>query len=326
MECRKLGSSDLEISTIGFGAWAIGGPWMFGWGEQDDEKSIRTIHKTLDLGVNWIDTAAVYGLGHSEKVVARAIKGRRDEVIVASKCGLVWDDKGVVDRILNAKSVRQELENSLRRLEVDCIDLYQVHWPTEERYHLEVWEEMSRFVEEGKIRYAGVSNFDVNQMKPLQEILPITSLQPPYSMLVRDIEAEIFPFVKENNIGIVAYGPMFHGLLTGKYNQQTLANLAEDDWRRNNPQFKEPQLSINLQLVDGIKSIAKYLGTTSAMLSIAWDLAHEEVTSAIVGLREESQPEQIVGAADIKLSNDVMQEIARLILKRDEAIAAVNEG
>lgn len=324
MKTGRLGNSELEITTIGFGAWAIGGPWAFGWGEQDDEKSIRTIHKTLDLGVNWIDTAAVYGLGHSEKVVGKALKGRRNDVILATKCGLVWDDKGAVDRKLNRKSVRQELENSLRRLDVDYIDLYQIHWPTEEKHHLEVWEEMSRFVEEGKIRYAGVSNFSPDQMRPLLEILPITSLQPPYSMMVRDIEKEIFLFVKENNIGIVAYGPMFHGLLTGKYNSESIAKLPDDDWRKKNPQFNNPILDINLELVSGLKEIASSLNTTTAELSIAWDLSHKEVTSAIVGLRDEKQPEQIVSASDLELSSDILQKIQTLIDKREEAIAKIS--
>jgi aryl-alcohol dehydrogenase-like predicted oxidoreductase len=319
MKTRQLGKSNLHLTEIGLGAWAIGGPWKFGWGAQDDTLSLETISAALDLGINWIDTAAVYGLGHSERVVGQALKGRRDKVILATKCGLVWDDRGNVDRILNRKSVRNELENSLKRLNTDYIDLYQIHWPTNEAEHLEVWEEMARFVEEGKVRNVGVCNFSADQMRPLLDVHPLASLQPPFSMINQDIAADAFAFVKENGIGVVPYGVMHHGLLTGKYNAETVAQLPDDDWRKKGGQFTEPKLSANLKLVEGLKEVAGGRMTTG-QLAIAWVLTRPEITSAIIGMRKPDQPKGIVPALDVTLSAAQLEEIDRLLAERRKAI------
>ncbi len=233
METRILGDSELDITLIGFGAWALGGDWEYGWGPQDDDESISAIHRALDLGINWIDTAAVYGLGRSEKVVSVAIKGLSEKPVIATKCGLLWDENGNPRRFLSAQSVKKELEDSLKRLEVDVIDLYQIHWPGDDDNAVQgAWGAISEAIEAGKVRYGGVSNFDVRQMDLCMKIRPITSFQPPLSMLVRDIEDEILPYCRKNNIGVIVYSPMRSGLLTGKYNKETIAKLPDDDWRK----------------------------------------------------------------------------------------------
>ena len=244
MKQRKLGYTDLNLTTIGFGAWAIGGPWDFGWGPQDDDESIATIQAGLDAGINWIDTAPAYGLGHSEEVVGQAIKGRRDGVILATKCGLVWNDpseRSVFNR-LKAASVREEAEGSLRRLGVDVIDLYQIHWPNPDADVEEAWTEIARMIEEGKIRYAGASNFSISQMRRAQAIHPVASLQPPYSMLDQSVEKELLPFCAANDIGVVVYSPMASGLLTGKFTRERIAALPADDVRHKNGHFHDPEL------------------------------------------------------------------------------------
>jgi len=250
MQKRKLGYTDMEITTVGFGAWAVGGGnWEWGWGSQDDTESIAAIQKGLDLGINWIDTAAAYGLGHSEEIVRKAIKGRRDQVYIATKCGLVWDDpnNGTVYNRLKGWSVRQEAENSLRRLGVEVIDLYQIHWPRPDTEIEEGWEEIARLVEEGKIRYAGVSNFNLEQIKRAQKIHPVASLQPEYSLLERRVENGLLQYCAEQQIGVVAYSPMASGLLTGKYTRETIEAIAPNDWRRKfNDHFREPELTANL--------------------------------------------------------------------------------
>ena len=313
MRKRKLGYTDLELTTVGLGTWAIGGPWQWGWGPQDDRDSIATIQKALDLGINWIDTAAVYGLGHSEEIVGRAIAGRRDQVIIATKCGLVWNEKGNVFGRLKAWSVRQELEASLRRLNVDVIDLYQIHWPNPAEDIEEAWEEMARAVEQGKVRYIGVSNFSVEQIKRVQKIHPVASLQPPYSMLRREIEADLLPFCAENQIGVIAYSPLASGLLTGRFTRERLQQLPPDDWRRRSPAFNEPELTANLELVDRLKEIASRYNRTVAELAIAWVLRRPEVTSAIVGARRPEQIEETAPAGDWELPQDVLDEIERLL-------------
>ena len=234
MHKRNLGFTDMELTTCGFGAWAVGGKWDWGWGAQDDAESIAAIHRALDLGINWIDTAPAYGLGHSEEIVGKAIKRRQDQIYIATKCGLVWEGRsdGTVGNRLKGWSVRQEAENSLRRLGVDVIDLYQVHWPNPDEDIEEGWTEIARLVEEGKVRYAGTSNFSVEQLKRVQKIHPIASLQPEYSMLERSVEKELLAFCAENQIGVIAYSPMASGLLTGKYTRATLESIAADDWRR----------------------------------------------------------------------------------------------
>ncbi len=320
MRKRKLGYTDLELTTVGLGAWAIGGPWQWGWGPQDDRESIATIQRALDLGVNWIDTAAVYGLGHSEEIVGKAIAGRRNEVIIATKCGLVWDARGRVSGRLKAWSVRQELEASLRRLNVDVIDLYQIHWPNPDEDIEEAWGEMAKAVEEGKVRYIGVSNFSVEQIKRVQKIHPVASLQPPYSMLRRDVETELLPFCAENRIGVVAYSPMGSGLLTGKFTRERLQQLPQDDWRRRSPAFNEPEFSVNLELVEQLRKIASRYGRSVAQLAIAWVLRRPEVTSAIVGARRPDQIEETAPAADWELPQQVVEEVEQRLRERVEKL------
>ncbi len=325
MQTRKLGYTDLYLTTVGLGTWAIGGGgWAYGWGPQDDADSIRTIQRALDLGINWIDTAAVYGLGHSEEIVGQAIRGRRDQVIIATKCGLVWDEGSTTPYgRLKAWSVRQEVEASLRRLGVDVIDLYQIHWPNPDEDIEEAWATIADLVREGKIRYAGVSNFSVEQMKRIQPIHPIASLQPPYNMLRRDIEAEILPFCAANDIGVIVYSPMASGVLTEKFSPQWAASLPDDDWRKKySGHLREPELSANLALVEGLKAIAARYGRTVSQLAIAWTLRRPEVTAAIVGARRPDQIEQTAPAADWVLPPEVLAEIDDLLARRAEAMKA----
>ncbi len=325
MQYRKLGWTDLNLSVIGFGSWALGGSgWRYSWGPQDDEDSIKAIHRAMDLGVNWIDTAAVYGLGHSEEIVGKAIKGLSNRPIIATKCSRVWDEDGNIRGDLTRESIRREVEASLKRLQVDVIDLYQIHWPDPEEYIEEGWSAMAELVKEGKVRYIGVSNFNVEQMKRIEKIHPIASLQPPYSMLRRGIEEEILPYCKEKNIGVVVYSPMQKGLLTGKYNVETVKNLAPDDHRRNDPMFKEPQLSINVELVEKLKKLSEKYGKTPGQLAIAWVLRRPEVTSAIVGIRRPSQIEELIPAADWNLSKEDIELIETWLKEREERIKNLN--
>ncbi len=321
MQTRKLGRSGLKLTTLGLGTWAIGGPWLFGWGPQDDEASLNTIHAALDGGINWIDTAAVYGLGHAETVVGRAIKGRRDGLVVATKCGLIWDDLRRVTGHLRPDSVRAECENSLRRLDIDVIDLYQIHWPNPDEQIEFAWEELARLKEEGKIRHAGVSNFNVDQMKRLQNIMPIDSLQPPYSMLRREVEREILPFSAENEIGVVAYAPMQNGLLTGKFTEKTIAQLPEDDFRKTkNPEFQPPRLQANLEFVEALRPLSEKAGLTPAQFAVAWTLRRPEVTSAIVGMRAPAQAAPLLPAADARIDEGILEKVASLLEERDEKV------
>lgn len=309
-ELRKLGNSDLEITPLGVGAWAMGGGgWQFGWGEQDDADSIAAIRAALDAGLNWIDTAAVYGLGHSEEVVARALEGFSKKPYVFTKCERRWDANRQIYPSLKAESIRQECEDSLRRLKVDVIDLYQVHWPQPDEDVEEGWTEMARLQQQGKVRWIGVSNFNVAQMKRAMKIAPITSLQPPYSLLVRDIESEILPFVRQNNIGVLVYSPMRAGLLTGKMTRERALNLPQDDWRSRNPDFQEPKLSQNLKLVEVLKKIGERHGRAPGEVALAWTLHNPAVTAAIVGLRRADQVQGTVGALDFRLNDDDAREI-----------------
>lgn len=322
METRKLGYSDLHFTEIGLGTWAIGGGgWDFGWGPQDDKRSIDTIHRALELGINWIDTAAVYGLGHSEEIVGRAIKGQRDEVLVATKCGLVWDPGSTSPYgRLTAESVRQEAEDSLRRLDVDVIDLYQIHWPNPEEQIEEGWATIAELIEEGKVRYGGVSNFSVEQLKRIQPIHPVASLQPPYHMLDRGIEEDLLDYCAANDIGVITYSPMASGLLTGKYTREQIEGLPDEDWRKDSKQFTEPQLSANLELVEGLRPIAERGGHTLPQLAIAWVLRRPEVTAAIVGARKPSQIEETAQAAAWELSEEEQAQIARLLEERERKL------
>lgn len=310
MQKRQLGNNGPELTLIGFGAWAIGGPWQFGWGKVDDNVSIQAIHAALDNGINWIDTAAVYGFGHSEKVVAKAVKGIRDKVFIATKCGLVNDGKGDAINNNSPASIRKELEESLIRLETDIIDLYQIHWPDPNVPVEDSWATMVQLQKEGKIRFIGVSNFDIPLLEKCMSIAQVQSLQPPYSMLKRDYEESILPYCLKNNIGVVAYSPMQAGLLSGKFD---INKLTEDDWRRKNFFFKGPFLSRALSLVEKLRPIAKKSGKTVGQLAIAWVLKNPAITSAIVGARTAEQCRENIKAADYILSEDEMGEINKYL-------------
>ena len=312
MKTKQLGNSDLFITPVGFGSWAIGGAgWQFGWGKQNDEASIAAIHRALELGVNWIDTAAVYGLGHSEEIVARALatwEGPRPYVF--TKCGLRWDAEGQTHRDLDAASIRRECEDSLRRLKVDTIDLYQIHWPVENmRTQEEAWTTMAQLQDEGKVRWIGVSNFDVPQLARAQAIAPITSLQPRYSLVHTEIEPEILPYCRREGIGVIVYSPMGSGLLTGAMTRERIANLAEDDWRKRSPDFNEPRLSAHLALVERLREIGLHHDCSPAAIAVAWTLLHPGVTAAIVGARKPEQVTEMIAAADINLSRMELREI-----------------
>jgi aryl-alcohol dehydrogenase-like predicted oxidoreductase len=315
MQTRRLGNSDLELTVIGLGTWAIGGGgWNFGWGPQEDQDSIAAIRRALDVGVNWIDTAAVYGLGHAEKIVAQAIVGRREEVIIATKGGLVWDEGGTTPYgRLKAHSIRREVEASLRRLKLEAIDLYQIHWPTPPQDVEEAWSAVTDMIEEGKIRYGGVSNFKVEQLKRVQAIHPVTSLQPPYNMIERGIEHEVLAYCAANNIGVITYGPMRAGLLTGKLTRERIAGLPPNDWRGRNEDFQEPRLGTHLEFVESLRPIAAGNDRSLAELAIAWVLRRQEVTAAIVGARTPGQIEQTVEAATWQLSAEDLARIDEIL-------------
>jgi aryl-alcohol dehydrogenase-like predicted oxidoreductase len=304
------------------GTWAIGGGgWDYGWGPQDDAESIAAIRRALDLGINWIDTAAVYGLGHAEEIVGRAIAGRRDEVIIATKCGLIWG-KGSTTPYgwLKAESVRREVEASLCRLNVEVIDLYQIHWPIPEEDIEEAWGVITELIWEGKVRYGGVSNFGVEQIKRMEVTHPVASLQPPYSMLQRDVEEELLPYCAAHDIGVITYSPMQSGLLTAKFTKERAVHLPDNDWRKRDPYFREPELSANLALVEKLRPIAERNGRTVAQLAIAWVLRRPEVTAAIVGARRPSQIEETARAGDWVLSAEDIAEIDALLAGHEQAL------
>jgi len=307
---RTLGNSDLHLTSIGFGAWAIGGGnWEFAWGPQDDSESIAAIHRALDLGVNWIDTAAIYGLGHSEEMVGRALKTTSHKPYVFTKCSMRWHEDRSIYRSLKAKSLAEELEGSLRRLGRDTIDLYQIHWPNPDEEIEEGWEALARFREQGKVRWIGVSNFSVDQMRRALKIAPITSLQPPYSMLRRAIETEILPFVEANGIGVINYSPMVSGLLTGKMTAQRVAEFPADDWRKRAPEFNEPRLSRNLRLVDLLREIGSEHGVAPGVVAVAWTLHNPVITAAIVGGRSAAQVEGLAPALGFRLGESEYDRI-----------------
>jgi aryl-alcohol dehydrogenase-like predicted oxidoreductase len=310
MQTRQLGNSDLHITPLGVGAWAMGGAgWAFSWSHQDDDASISAIHAALDAGMNWIDTAAVYGLGHSEEVVAKALKGRANRPYVFTKCARIWDENRQIGKSLKADSVRRELEASLRRLKVDVIDLYQIHWPEPDEEVEEGWATLARLKEEGKVRWIGVSNFSLDQLKRAQAIFPITSLQPPYSLIRREVEESVLPYCAEHNIGVIAYSPMGSGLLTGSMTRERLASLPEDDWRRRGPQFQEPLVTRNLKIVGKLKEIASRHNRSAGEAAIAWVLRNSVVTGAIVGVRNREQVAGVIGAMDFRLSDAEIDEI-----------------
>jgi aryl-alcohol dehydrogenase-like predicted oxidoreductase len=310
METKQLGNTDMNITRIGFGAWAIGGGnWAFGWGPQDDGDAIEAIRRAVEVGMNWIDTAAVYGLGHSEELAGKAIKGMSKKPFIFTKCGLVWDENRKTSQNLKAASIRKECEASLRRLDVDVIDLYQVHWPVDGDIE-EAWEMMAKLKSEGKVRFIGVSNYNIAQMQKCQAIAPVSSLQPPYSLISRDYEREILPFCLEQNIGVIVYSPMGSGILTGAMTRERIANFPLDDFRRNSLYFKEPALTKNLELADKLKAIGHKHGFSAGEVAIAWTLKNPAVTAAIVGGRSAAQVDGICRAWDFQLTEEDLAEIA----------------
>lgn len=317
METHKLGNSDLYITPVGYGAWAIGGSgWQFGWGSQDDNDSIAAIHRALELGVNWIDTAAVYGLGHSEEVVGAALKswsGPRPYVF--TKCGRSWDKEGHVGIALNADSIRREVDDSLRRLSLDVIDLYQIHWPPNpDSAELEEgWSTMASLQRQGKVRWIGVSNFNVQQLRRAQALAPVTSLQPRYSLVHREAEDEVLPYCLRENIGVIVYSPMASGLLTGAMTRERVAKLPKDDWRRTHPDFTEPNLSRNLALVERLQEIARRHDRSTGEVAIAWTLHNPAVTGAIVGARNARQAEGVMRAGELRLTDEEVNEIEAFV-------------
>lgn len=320
MITRRLGHTDLDITILGFGAWAIGGGgWAFGWGSQDDSDSISSIHEALDLGVNWIDTAAVYGLGHSEDVVAKALAGRSRKPYVFTKCARVWNEKREIGKCLKAESVRRECEASLKRLKVDVIDLYQIHWPEPPEDIEEGWATMAKLKDEGKVRWIGVSNFDAGQLARIGKIAPVASLQPPYSMIRRDIEPSILPYCLNHNIGTIVYSPMQSGLLTGAWTRERLAALPADDWRKEkNRHFQEPLFTRNLKLVDLLRGIGGRHGATPGQVAIAWTLRLPAVTAAIVGARKQGQFKELLPAASLNLTPADLAEIEAFLKANPE--------
>lgn len=327
---RRLGASDLEISPIGLGAWAIGGPWLFGWGPQDDDDSIAAIERAVELGLNWIDTAPAYGLGRSEEVVARALSrlapSRRPYVF--TKCSLVWDEERNVTHSLAPDSLRRECEASLRRLAVEAIDLYQIHWPHppdggEEGPIEEAWATLAALRAEGKVRWIGVSNFDAGQLARVSRIAPVTSLQPPYSMVRRGIEEAILPWCAAHGTGTIVYSPMGAGLLTGAMTRERIASLPEDDWRKRfSPELREPRLTANLELVECLAAIGARHGRGPGEVAVGWTLAHPAVTAAIVGARNARQVDGIAGALTFRLAAAEVAEIEAALARRAERIAA----
>jgi aryl-alcohol dehydrogenase-like predicted oxidoreductase len=312
MQMKRLGNSDMELTAVGVGAWAMGGGgWAFAWGPQDDNESIQAIHAALDGGVNWIDTAAVYGLGHSEDVVARALAGRANRPYVFTKCERVWNEKGEIAKSLKADSIRRECEASLRRLKLDVIDLYQIHWPEPDEDVEEGWTTLAKLKEEGKVRWIGVSNFNVAQLERCRKIAPVTSLQPPYSAISPEVEDAILPYCKEHGIGVIVYSPMKSGLLTGKMTKERVAAFPPDDFRKRTVNFQEPALTRNLALADLMKQIGARHGRSAGEVAIAWTLRHPAVTSAIVGMRSAEQAEGVIGAMEFRLSMDEIAEIER---------------
>ncbi len=314
MRERQLGKDGPYLTEIGLGTWAIGGPWQFGWGAQDDDESIKAIKRSLELGINWIDTAAVYGLGHSEKIVGKAVENIRKNIFIATKCGLMWNDGGEVTRNNRPESIMKEAEASLRRLNTDYIDLYQIHWPDKNTPVEDSWEAMIRLQEQGKVRFIGVSNFDEKLLEACEKKTHVNSLQPPYSLLNRRVEEKILPWCRENGTGVVAYSPMQSGLLTGKFDK---SRLADDDWRHSSPDFKEPQYSKNLNFVEELRPIAEKYNKTVAQLAIAWVLMNPVVTAAIVGARRPSQTEENIGGAGWEIQKedmDSIEEISKRVL------------
>ena len=314
MQKKQLGNSDMMITPLGVGAWAMGGGgWQFAWGPQDDKDSVAAIHAALDTGINWIDTAAVYGLGHSEEVVARALGSRSERPYIFTKCERVWDENGKIDGCLKRESIRREIEASLRRLKVDVIDLYQIHWPQPDEDLEEGWAAMAELRKEGKARWIGVSNFNIQQLERARKIAPVTSSQPPYSIVSPEIEWDVLPYAQAHNIGVIVYSPMKSGLLTGKMTRERIARFPADDFRGKTPSFNEPLLTRNLKLVELLREIGNRHGRTPGEVAIAWTLRHPAVTAAIVGVRSAAHVGGVIGAATFRLSAEEVGEIERFM-------------
>ncbi len=314
MLTRQLGKTDLSITPIGLGSWALGGAgWEFAWGRQDDQASINTIHRALDLGINWIDTAAVYGLGHAEEIIGRALKERTDRPYLFTKGTMVWDENGAIGHCVQPASIRRELEASLRRLKVDAIDLYQIHWLDSDQEIEQGWATLADLKREGKIRYMGVSNFTVAEMARARAIAPIDVLQAPYSIIKPHIEGTILPYCRLHGIGVLTYSSMMAGLLTGTMTRERIAHLPEDDWRRWHPEFQEPRLLPNLILAEQLRDISRRLGCTPAEVAIAWALRLSAVAGVIVGARRPDQVDHIIGAGEVCLSKADLAKISAYV-------------
>jgi aryl-alcohol dehydrogenase-like predicted oxidoreductase len=310
LKTTQLGRTGLEITRVGFGAWAIGGGgWEFGWGPQDDEQSIAAIHRALERGINWIDTAAAYGFGRSEQIVGSALEGVAERPYVFTKCSLLEGPDRKVMHSLQRDSILREAEGSLQRLGVDAIDLYQIHWPVPAADIKEGWAALAELKEQGLVKHIGVSNFGVDQLRQVQEIVPVETLQPQYSLIERDVEREILPFAEREGIGVIVYSPMGSGLLTGRMNRERIEQLPEDDWRKHDARFNEPQLSANLELVERLTAVADRHDTTPGAVAAAWTLANAAVDGAIVGFRRPDQVDPILAAANLELTDDDVAEI-----------------
>ena len=314
MNTVRLGRTDLDITPVGFGCWAIGGGnWAYGWGPQNDHQAIEAIIAATELGINWIDTAAVYGLGHAEELVGEALRGMNNRPLIFTKCSLVWDTSRNVTNCLKADSILRECEASLKRLGIEAIDLYQVHWPNPDEDIEEGWQTLAKLQEEGLVRHIGVSYFSVEQMQRAEAIAPVASLQPPYSMLRRGIEEKILPYCQEHNIGVIVYSPMLSGMLSGAMTLDRAINLPKNDWRRNNKEFQEPRLSKNIELVELLRSIGRAYEASPGEVAIAWTLNNPAVTGAIVGGRSADQVKGTYGAASLRLTDEDIQAIEKFI-------------
>jgi aryl-alcohol dehydrogenase-like predicted oxidoreductase len=310
MQTTQLGQTGLEITRVGFGAWAIGGGnWEFGWGPQDDDESIAAIHLALEQGVNWIDTAAAYGFGRSEQIVGRALDGLAQRPYVFTKCSLLEGPDRTVTHNLTRDSIMREAHASLTRLGVDAIDLYQIHWPLPAGDITEGWSALAELKAQGLVRHIGVSNFDADQLRQIQQVAPVETLQPQYSLIERGIEPEILPFAERERIGVIVYSPMGSGMLNGGMTRERVERLPEDDWRKHDPRFNEPQLSQNLDLVARLKTVADRYETTPGAIAVAWTLSNPAVDGAIVGFRRPDQVAPILTAATLDLT---IQDIAEL--------------
>ena len=320
MKTARLGETGLEITRVGFGAWAIGGGgWEFGWGPQEDDESIQTIHRALELGVNWIDTAAAYGFGHSEEVVGRALAGLTERPYVFTKASLVQGPGGRVVHRLNRDSILAEAEGSLQRLGVDAIDLYQIHWPNPDADIEQGWSALAELKERGLVRHIGVSNFDVDQLQRIQQIAPVETLLPPYSLIARGVEDTLLPFAEDEGIGVIAYSPMGSGLLTGAMTRERIQGLPDNDWRKHSESFQEPQLSRHLAVVERLKRVAARMDATPGAVAVAWALHNPAVDGAIIGLRRPDQVASILHGAGLELSDSDVSEIENGNRLEDEA-------